>query len=93
MIVNGSAQNSGGWAGLGMDCVRPVALEPELRVPALSPNHSFTVTRFRQLHGADDPTEQERLDAIVRLSEVAGFESDVLPSRTPVRGEQFHDYP
>jgi hypothetical protein len=92
VIVNGSAQNSGGWEGLGTHCARPVALEPELGAPALSPNHSFTVTRFRQLHGADDPTEQERLDAIVRLSEVAGFDIDAFRSRTTVPGEQFHDY-
>jgi hypothetical protein len=46
VIVNGSSNTSGGWLNLGMDTVKPVAMEPSPRAAAVSPRHSFTITAF-----------------------------------------------
>ena len=91
VIVNGSSRSAGGWVSLGIDTVRPVALEPAVGAAPVSPHHSFTLTRFTDTSGDGTKAEQERLVGIVRTSATTGYYVDVFRSRT-ARPEQFHDY-
>ncbi len=91
VIVNGSSRSAGGWVNLGIDTVRPVALEPAVGAAPVSPQHSFTLTRFTDTSGDGVKAEQERLVGIVRTSPTAGYYVDVFRSRT-AHPEQFHDY-
>lgn len=94
VIVNGASSTSGGWVNLGIDTVRPVALEPAFGASPVSPRHSFTVTRFtdRQVGGTE--AEQERTVGIVRTSDRGGYYVDVFRSLVTqgARPDQFHDY-
>lgn len=95
VIVNGASSTGGGWVNLGIDTVRPVALEPAFGAAAVSPHHSFTITRFtdKQLDGGE--AEQERTVGIVRTSDLGGYYVDVFRSRVTKgsdRAKQFHDY-
>ncbi|MEO7413884.1 MAG: hypothetical protein ABIZ81_11050 [Opitutaceae bacterium] len=91
VIVNGTSRSSGGWVNLGIDTVRPVALEPAVGAAPVSPNYSFTLTRFadQQLGGTTAP--QERLVGLVRTSASTGYYVDVFRSHTD-QPSQFHDY-
>ena len=91
VIVNGSSRSAGGWVNLGIDTVRPVALEPIVGARPVSTNHSFTLTRFNDTSGNGVRAEQERLVGIVRTSATTGYYVDVFRSRTDQK-EQFHDY-
>lgn len=93
VIVNGAARSAGGWVNLGIERVEPVAAEPGFGAKPVSPHHSFTVTRFRQEHGAAAPAPQERLVGIVRTSARSGFYVDVFRSRAADAAPgEFHDY-
>ncbi|MDP3069509.1 MAG: heparinase II/III family protein [Opitutaceae bacterium] len=91
VIVNGASRSNGGWVNLGIDTVRPVALEPAVGAAPVSPHHSFTLTRFTDISGDDVKAEQERLVGLVRTSATTGYYVDVFRSRT-AQAEQFHDY-
>ena len=91
VIVNGSSRSDGGWVNLGIDTVKPVSVEPAFGAKPVSPNHSFTVTRFTALAASNTKAEQERLVGLVRTSATAGYYVDVFRSRT-AQPEQFHDY-
>ncbi|PAW73681.1 MAG: hypothetical protein B9S26_05930 [Opitutia bacterium Tous-C4FEB] len=91
VIVNGSSRSTGGWVNLGTDTVTPVVLEPALGAAPVSPNHSFTVTRFTDRSAGDTKAEQQRLVGLVRTSATTGYYVDVFRSRT-TQTEQFHDY-
>jgi hypothetical protein len=89
VIVNGASRSAGGWVNLGIDTVRPVALEPAVGAAPVSPHHSFTLTRFTDTSGTK--AEQERLVGLVRTSASTGYYVDIFRSRT-AQPEQFHDY-
>jgi hypothetical protein len=91
VIVNGASRSDGGWVSLGTDTVRPVSLEPALGAAPVSPNHSFTLTRFTDNLGNGATAQQERLVGLVRTSPTTGYYIDVFRSRT-AQPEQFHDY-
>ncbi len=91
VIVNGASRSAGGWVNLGIDTVRPVALEPAVGAAPISANHSFTLTRFTDTSGESTKADQERLVGIVRTSPITGYYVDVFRSRT-AQPEQFHDY-
>ncbi len=91
VIVNGASRSAGNWVDLGIDTVRPVALEPTLGAAPVSANHSFTLTRFEDNIGNNAKAQQERLVGIVRTSPTTGYYVDVFRSRAP-QPEQFHDY-
>lgn len=91
VIVNGASRSAGGWVNLGIATVEPVALEPAARRPAVSPRHSFTVTRWRDDRGEGAEAEQERTVGIVRTSDRGGYYVDVFRSRSAL-SRQFHDY-
>ena len=91
VIVNGASRSAGGWVNLGIDPVRPVALEPAVGAPPVSPHHSFTLTRFTDVSTGDTKAEQERLVGLVRTSPTTGYYVDVFRSRI-AQPEQFHDY-
>ncbi|PAW66523.1 MAG: hypothetical protein B9S34_07790 [Opitutia bacterium Tous-C1TDCM] len=91
VIVNGASRSAGGWVNLGIDTVRPVALEPAVGAPPVSPHHSFTLTRFTDASAGGTKAEQERLVGIVRTSPTTGYYVDVFRSRTAQAG-QSHDY-
>ncbi len=91
VIVNGASRSAGGWVGLGIDTVRPVALEPAPGAVPVSPDHSFTLSRFTDTSGDGVKAHQERLVGIVRTSATTGYYVDVFRSRTAA-AEQFHDY-
>lgn len=91
VIVNGASRSADGWVHLGIDTVRPVALEPAIGAAPVSPQHSFTLTRFTDTSGDSTKAEQERLVGIVRTSPSTGYYVDVFRSRT-AQPEQFHDY-
>lgn len=91
VISNGASASKGGWAGLGMDRVMPVVLEPKAGEPGVSPNHSFATTRFTDKHNLVAPAEHQRTVALIRLSDEHGYYLDVFraASDTP---NQHHDY-
>ena len=91
VIVNGSSRSAGAWVNLGIDTVRPIALEPAVGAAPVSPHHSFTLTRFTDTSGDGVKAEQERLVGLVRTSATTGYYVDVFRSRTP-QPKQFHDY-
>ncbi len=91
VIVSGSSRSAGGWVNLGTDTVTPVVLEPAFGAAPVSPNHSFTVTRFTDRSAGDTRAEQQRLVGLVRTSATTGYYVDVFRSRT-TQTEQFHDY-
>jgi hypothetical protein len=91
VIVNGASRSAGGWVNLGIDPVRPVALEPAIGNAPVSPDHSFTLTRFTDRLPDGATAAQERLVGIVRTSATTGYYVDVFRSRATT-AEQFHDY-
>lgn len=91
VIVNGASRSTGGWVSLGIDTVRPVALEPAVGATPVSPHHSFTLTRFTDISGNRVKAEQERLVGLVRTSATTGYYVDIFRSRT-AQSQQFHDY-
>lgn len=91
VIVNGASRSAGGWVDLGIDTVRPVALEPAAGAAPVSPRHSFSLTHFEDNLGGGAKAQQERLVGIVRTSEATGYYVDVFRSRAPAPG-QYHDY-
>ncbi|MSU53895.1 MAG: hypothetical protein EXS41_10990 [Opitutaceae bacterium] len=91
VIVNGSSRSGGGWVSLGIDTVKPVSTEPAFGAKPVSPNHSFTVTRFSDLSAGNTNADQQRLVGLVRTSATTGYYVDVFRSRT-TQAEQFHDY-
>lgn len=91
VIVNGASRSSGAWVSLGIDTVRPLALEPAVGVAPVSPLHSFTLTAYTDRQGRDARASQERLVGIVRTSATTGFYVDVFRSRSD-RSSQYHDY-
>jgi hypothetical protein len=91
VIVNGASRSDGGWVNLGIDTVRPLALEPAVGATPVSPNHSFTLTTFRDNQGPGAKARQERLVGLVRTSPATGYYVDVFRSES-ARPDQFHDY-
>ncbi|QCW99553.1 hypothetical protein FGM00_05320 [Aggregatimonas sangjinii] len=91
VIVNGESQSEGGWANLKINTVRPVVMEPKPKEKNISPNHSFTVTSFRDDLGEKAEATQERTMGIVRTSPTTGFYVDVFRSKSALPNE-FHDY-
>ena len=93
VIVNGASTSSGGWANLGTDTVRPLALEPAIGAEPVSSRHSFTVTEFTDREVGGGTARQQRLVGIVRTSNTTGFYVDVFRSKAAGPGsDQFHDY-
>lgn len=91
VIVNGASRSEGGWVNVGINQVEPVAMEPAVGEAPISPNHSFTITHFRDDRGDAAEAEQERIVGIVRTSPDHGFYVDVFRSRSALP-DQFHDY-
>ena len=91
VIVNGASRSGGGWVNVGINRVEPVAMEPAVGAAPVSPNHSFTITRFRDDRGDAAEAEQERIVGIVRTAPDHGFYVDVFRSRSALP-DQFHDY-
>jgi hypothetical protein len=93
VIVNGASRSQGRWVNLGIDTVRPIALEPAVGQVPVSPHHSFTLTTFTDRTTGGDSARQERLVGIVRTSERTGYYVDVF--RSAVQGGssvETHDY-
>lgn len=91
VIVNGVSRSDGGWVNLGINNVEKLATEPAIGALPVSPNHSFTLTRFVDDRGDGAKARQERLVGVVRTSGSTGYYVDVFRSRS-ARPEQFHDY-
>lgn len=93
VIVNGASRSQGRWVNLGIDTVRPVALEPAVGQAPVSPHHSFTLTTFTDQTTGGDSARQERLVGIVRTSERTGYYVDVFRSAVQGgSGVETHDY-
>jgi hypothetical protein len=91
VIVNGSSETYGGWVNLGQNRVETISVEPKPREKAVSPNHSFSVSKFIDDKGDNAEAIQERTLGIVRTSPTAGFYVDVFRSKSSLPN-QFHDY-
>lgn len=91
VIVNGSSQGEGGWVNLGMNKVKPVAMEPEVAREGVSPYHSFSLTSFVDDKGDKAEAIQERTLALIRTSPTTGYYVDVFRSKSKVPNE-YHDY-
>jgi hypothetical protein len=91
VIVNGESASEGGWVNLGIDTVRPLAMEPIAGDEPISPNHSFTLTAYTDRQHSGTGADQQRLVAIVRTSPETGYYVDVFRSRSSGKN-QFHDY-
>ncbi len=91
VIVNGSSQGEGGWVNLGMNSVKPIAMEPEVGEEGISPYHSFSLTSFEDDKGDKAEATQERTLALVRTSPTTGYYVDVFRSKSRLPNE-YHDY-
>jgi hypothetical protein len=103
VIVNGASRGEGGWAGLAINTVQNVAMEPAASAQAVSPDHSFSVSSFADDKGAHAKATQQRTLALVRTSPTSGFYVDVFRSKSTVTNRsattlqgsvtnQYHDY-
>ncbi|RXP62747.1 hypothetical protein EC396_03240 [Lutibacter sp. HS1-25] len=91
VIVNGASQGEGDWVNLGMNTVELVTMEPMPLEKAISPNHSFTRTRFLDDKGGKAEATQERTMALIRTSPTTGYFVDVFRSKSALANE-YHDY-
>jgi hypothetical protein len=91
VVVNGLSGGNNGWVNLGINRVQTVAMEPAPMEPAVSPNHSFVTTSFRDDRQAGTEADQQRTLAILRTSPTTGYYVDVFRSRSAVP-DSFHDY-
>ena len=91
VIVNGGSQGGGDWVNLGMNSVSLITMEPMPLETALSPNHSFTRTKFIDDKGDKSEATQERTMALIRTSPTTGFYMDVFRSKSSLPNE-YHDY-
>ncbi|SEJ81226.1 Heparinase II/III-like protein [Cyclobacterium xiamenense] len=91
VIVNGNSRSEGGWVNLGINTVTQIAMEPQPWEKALSPDHSFSITRFVDDKGELAKAVQERTLAVIRTSDTSGYYVDVFRSRSELP-EQYHDY-
>ncbi|SNR70821.1 Heparinase II/III-like protein [Lutibacter agarilyticus] len=91
VIVNGASQGEGDWVNLGMNTVELVTMEPMPLEKAISPNHSFTRTRFLDDKGDKAEATQERTLALIRTSPTTGYYVDVFRSKSALPNE-YHDY-
>jgi autotransporter-associated beta strand protein len=103
VIVNGVSQGSGGWAGISINTVQNVAMEPQPFATGVSQNFSFTCSSFADTMGSLSEATEQRTMAIIRTSPTNGFYVDFFRSRSPVTSQtattlngnvtdQFHDY-
>ena len=91
VISNGASASSGGWVNLGIEQLQLLDIEPVPGKRAVSPNHSFSTTRFNDLHNRVAPAEHERTLAVIRTSATTGYYVDIFRARSDTPG-QFHDY-
>ncbi|WP_282179412.1 hypothetical protein [Maribacter stanieri] len=91
VIVNGSSEGKGGWAGLEINTVEKIAVEPAPKTEAISPYNSFSITRFKDDKGDKTEALQERTLGIVRTSSKTGYYIDVFRSKSSLPN-QYHDY-
>lgn len=91
VIVNGASQGEGDWVNLGMNTVELVTMEPMPLEKAISPNYSFTRTRFLDDKGYKAEAVQERTMALIRTSPTTGYYVDVFRSKSDLPN-QYHDY-
>ncbi|WP_248722507.1 heparinase II/III family protein [Seonamhaeicola sp. ML3] len=91
VIVNGSSQGEGGWVNLGINKVKPIAMEPEVGKEGVSPYHSFSLTSFEDDKGDKAEASQERTLALIRTSSTTGYYVDVFRSKSRLPNE-YHDY-
>ena len=91
VIVNGSSQGEGGWVNLGINSVALISMEPKVGAKAVSPQHSFSQTSFRDDKGDQAEATQERTLALIRTSPTTGYYVDVFRSKSKLPNE-YHDY-
>ena len=103
IVVNGASRGMGGWANIGINTVQNVAMEPQQSAPAVSPNHSFSVSSFLDDKGTLAQATQQRTLGLVRTSPTSGFYVDIFRSNSTVTSrtattldgnvtDQYHDY-
>ncbi|HKJ90107.1 MAG TPA: heparinase II/III family protein, partial [Oceanipulchritudo sp.] len=77
VISNGASASSGGWVNLGIEPLQLVDIEPMPGKRAVSSDHSFSTTRFNDLHNLIAPAEHERTLAVIRTSATTGYYVDI----------------
>jgi hypothetical protein len=91
VISNGASASSGGWVNLGIEQLELVDMEPLPAKEAVSPHHSFSTTRFHDIHNLVAPALHERTLAVIRTSPTSGYFVDVFRSKSETP-DQYHDY-
>lgn len=91
VIVNGASQGGGGIADIHINRVQKLSIEPEYNEIPVSPNNSFSTTRFYDYAGSLAQALQYRTMAIVRTSPTTGYYVDVFKSDSSLDNE-YHDY-
>jgi len=91
VIVNGASRGQGGWQDISINRVQNVAMEPQPKQAAVSPNYSFTCSSFLDDKGTLAEATQQRTMGIVRTSPTTGFYVDFFRSDSSLSGE-YHDY-
>jgi len=91
VVVNGSSEGKGGWAGLEINTVEKIAIDPEPKTDPVSPYNSFSRTRFKDDKGNHAEAIQERTLGIIRTSPTSGYYIDVFRSKSALPN-QYHDY-
>lgn len=91
VVVNGSSIGSGGNAGININTVQKLSIEPEIKQIPVSPNNSFSTSSFLDNRGTLAEATQNRTMAIVRTSPTTGYYVDVFKSNSSLANE-YHDY-
>lgn len=91
VIVNGASQGSGGNAGIDINRVEKLSIEPEYKEIPVSPKNSFSTSSFKDDRGTLAEAFQHRTMAIVRTSPTTGYYVDIFKSNSSLANE-YHDY-
>ncbi|AWB66165.1 hypothetical protein C2869_06820 [Saccharobesus litoralis] len=97
VISNGSSGSEKRWVNLGIKKVQQVAMEPLPNQPAVSPNHSFSISSFWDKFNLVSQAEHERTLALIKVSDTQGYYVDIFRAKARKRkfgtyGMQYHDY-